>query len=60
MREGLKCWRTLNLTPKNKFVARFRTTNFTNHTNIFCKDFPATNHHKFPQTIFLLNLIESV
>ena len=29
-------------------------------TQFFCKDFSATNSHKFPQIIFSLNLVESV
>ena len=37
----------------------FKATNSL-FTQFFYKDFSATNSHKFPQTIFLLNLVESV
>ena len=58
MREGLKCWRTHNLTPKDTNSWLVLEPRISRITQIFfCKDF---FYHKFPQIIFLLNLVESV
>ena len=58
MREGLKCWRTHNLTPKDTNSWLVLEPRISRITQIFfCKDF---FYHKFPQIIFSLNLVESV